>query len=426
MFFDVKLQFLQLCMISLIGYFSYCFSYSANAQSSVAPKIELKVAVFGIKQADDQRYKSLFNAFNEKYPNIRLSPIGRDYDNYKVALEHWFESGVGPDLIMWQGGDQFFHLVRNDQVLSLTDFWQQNGLHEKFSPNMIAQVTMDDQVYGLPFTYYSWGLLYRTSFLKTYELQPPMTWSQLLEICDTLNKHNIAAIGIGAKNHWPLAGWFDYINLRLHGDQFHRELLAGKHSFLDERVNRVFQYLLQLIQHRCIFESPESLDWLDPLPLIYRDRIGFTFMGSFIVSHIVPHLKEDFQIIGFPIIDIELPVTEVAPTDVFFIPTYSKKAKWVEKILLFLSQATIQAEIAAQSYVLPANKYADLIARDQISKNSREIVDKAINIAPFFDRGSAPGFSKKAMPALTRFLSHQNIEMVLQELEALRRTEILK
>ena len=30
---------------------------------------------------------------------------------------------------------------------------------------------------------------------------------------------------------WVASGWFDYLNLRINGAEFHRDLLAGKHSF---------------------------------------------------------------------------------------------------------------------------------------------------------------------------------------------------
>ena len=37
---------------------------------------------------------------------------------------------------------------------------------------------------------------------------------------------------------WVASGWFDYLNLRINGAQFHRELLAGKHSFDAAEVAR--------------------------------------------------------------------------------------------------------------------------------------------------------------------------------------------
>ena len=43
-----------------------------------------------------------------------------------------------------------------------------------------------------------------------------------------LKKNGITPITIGTKFLWTAGGWFDYLNLRINGYQFHMDLTAGK------------------------------------------------------------------------------------------------------------------------------------------------------------------------------------------------------
>ena len=45
------------------------------------------------------------------------------------------------------------------------------------------------------------------------------------------------------RHPWVASAWFDYLNIRINGAPFHRDLLAGKHRFDDPRCKKVFDTL---------------------------------------------------------------------------------------------------------------------------------------------------------------------------------------
>ena len=45
------------------------------------------------------------------------------------------------------------------------------------------------------------------------------------------------------------SGWFDYLNLRINGADYHRELLAGERSFTDPEVVAVMEQYARLIPY---------------------------------------------------------------------------------------------------------------------------------------------------------------------------------
>lgn len=50
-------------------------------------------------------------------------------------------------------------------------------------------------------------------------------------MCETLKNAGITPITIGAANKWTSAAWFDYLNLRINGLDYHQRLLQGEIPF---------------------------------------------------------------------------------------------------------------------------------------------------------------------------------------------------
>ena len=56
---------------------------------------------------------------------------------------------------------------------------------------------------------------------------------------------------------WVASGWFDYLNLRINGADYHRALLAGQRSFTDPEVVAVLQEYARLIP----YFHPNQTSW---------------------------------------------------------------------------------------------------------------------------------------------------------------------
>ena len=55
----------------------------------------------------------------------------------------------------------------------------------------------------------------------------PKTWDEFLDACKKLKAAGIAPIAVAGRDAWTLAGWFDYLDLRINGNAFHEQLMAG-------------------------------------------------------------------------------------------------------------------------------------------------------------------------------------------------------
>ena len=79
--------------------------------------------------------------------------------------------------------------------------------------------------------------------MRKYGIEPPETWEEFLAACETLKGTACIPITIGTKYRWTAAAWFDYLNMRVNGPEFHINLMLGKESYDDPRVKEVFTVL---------------------------------------------------------------------------------------------------------------------------------------------------------------------------------------
>ncbi len=100
--------------------------------------------------------------------------------------------------------------------------------------------SVDGKQYFLPNSYYWWAVYYRRSIFERYGLQPPETWNDFRTVCSKLKQNGVSPITIGTKYRWTAAGWFDYLNMRVNGPDFHINLMLGREKYDDPRVKKVF------------------------------------------------------------------------------------------------------------------------------------------------------------------------------------------
>ena len=91
-------------------------------------------------------------------------------------------------------------------------------------------MTVDGKQWGVPTTYYQWGIYYRKDIFAKYGLGEPRSMADLMNIFETLKKNGVTPIAIGTKYLWTAAGWFDFLNLRINGYDFHMALMDGEVS----------------------------------------------------------------------------------------------------------------------------------------------------------------------------------------------------
>lgn len=366
-------------------------------------------------------YEELAARFGKLRPDIKLQAYVIEPESYKKQMvESLGSSQPMGDMLFWFAGEKLRYLVRQGWITSLDDLWRSEGLNEQFSEASRQLVSLDGRVYALPLNYYQWGFYYSRGVFQKLGLTPPRDWVSFLSVIQKLREANLIPVTLGSEAPWTLAAWFDYLNLRLNGIEFHQRLLRGEERFTDERVRRVFAYWKLLLEKKTFYEQHAGLGWKDAMPFLYRRKAGMVLMGNFFVASIPEPVKNDIGFFPFPEIEKDIPRYEEAPMDVALIPENSKNKDEAKAFLAFLAQSENQAFMNQRLAKSSPNLNAPA-GEGFFLEEGKALLDSAAGITQFFDRDSDPRLAEAGLKAFADFMAHPDqLEAILATLEQAR------
>lgn len=129
-------------------------------------------------------------------------------------------------------------------------------------------LTLDDAQWGVPYSYYHWGVYYREDMYAELGLTPAATWEEQKANCQAILDSGRKCYAIGTRFQWTAAGWFDYMRLHTHGFDFHMEFTNGEISWTDGRVGDIFANWRELIGMGAYIANHTSYSWQEALPFM--------------------------------------------------------------------------------------------------------------------------------------------------------------
>ncbi len=362
--------------------------------------------------------EALVKMFMDKNPNIQITHSIVAHEDFKQAIRAYLTSSQPPDVMTWFAGNRARFFIDKGQILDISDVWAKEGWDKAYPKGFQALSTVNGKQYFVPTSYYWWAVYYNKKVFAQYNLQPPTTWDEFLKVCETLKSNGVTPIVSGTKNAWPAAAWFDYINMRTNGPEFHINLMLGKEKYDDPKVKKAFENWAVLLDKGYFIENAASYDWQDVLPFMLQGKAAMYLMGQFVMDSIPAENKADFDFFRFPIIDKAIPIGEDAPTDGYFAAANAPHPDAAKAFLAFLGSKEAQTYVAKELKRLPTNTGVDTSGFDEASKKGMELLKGADYIAQFYDRDTTPEMAEKGMAAFQAFWNDtKQIDAILAGLE---------
>ncbi|MEV4536378.1 ABC transporter substrate-binding protein [Asanoa sp. NPDC049518] len=341
-------------------------------------------------------------------------------ETFRAQLPTYLNSGNPPDVLTWYAGSVARDYASKGFLLDVSDLWTGSGACANFSPALKELSTADGKQIFVPTNYYWWGVFYRKSAFQEWGVQVPTTWDEFIQVCKTIKSKGVAPISMGTgSTPWVASGWFDYLNLRINGAEFHRELLAGKHSFDGPEVKAVMDHYRQLVEY--IDPKGRSYSWQDAVTPLTSKKAGMYLIGAFITSGVPSDAVDDLDFFRVPIIDPSVPVAEEAPTDGYFASAKSKNAAGAKELLSYLASAPAQQQFIqlAKSSNLPTSQAVDTTTFAPLVQKGIKLLNESKAITQFFNRDSSDELQTTADTALTKFLDKPgDVNKILAEWQA--------
>ena len=242
-----------------------------------------------------------------------------------------------------------------------------------------------------------------------------------LDDCDKLNKVGVAPIAIGTKDLWPTAGWFDYIDLRLNGYDFHTQLMSGKVPYTDPKVKDVFAHWKALLDHQCFVKNHASSSWQESQSLLYQGKAASMLIGNFITQSFPADVEKDMAFTPFPAISPGVDSAEDAPIDTIAVPAKARNKADAMTFMAYALRPEVQQSINMTMDQIPVVKGAK--ANDnRFMAAGTTLLSSTKHLAQFFDRDTSEDLATSGMKGFQEFMINPSREdKVLDDLERARK-----
>ncbi|WP_422372950.1 ABC transporter substrate-binding protein [Hoeflea sp.] len=357
--------------------------------------------------------------FEAANPEIDIQLQNFDHEGYKTAIRN-FLTADAPDLVNWYAGNRMAPFVNSGQFMDVTDVWEENGLNDSLA-SAAASMTIDGKKWGVPYTYYQWGIYYNKEAYEAAGVDVPANWEEFIANCETFQAAGIDCLTTGTRALWPGAGIFDYLNLRTNGYEHHMKLANGEIPWTDDSVRATFAEWAKLQPY--ITANHAALDWQDAAALLVQGKAANYVMGNFAVAVFKEGgmTDETLGFLPFPTINPDVPRAEEAPTDTVHIPAGATNVEDAKAFLAFLAQADVQTKLNEALGQLPINKDSS-VGDDPFIQAGFELLSTTPGgIAQFFDRDAPAEMAKIGMEGFQQFMVQPGqLDAILDRLENAR------
>ncbi|WP_299821011.1 ABC transporter substrate-binding protein [uncultured Jannaschia sp.] len=362
--------------------------------------------------------------FDAMHPDLEVELTIIDREAYKTQIRN-FLSANPPDVANWYAANRMAPYVGAGLFEDVSDLWAEPEISENLASTKSA-LTLDGKQWGVPYTYYQWGVYYREDIYEELGLDEPQDWAAFKSNCQAILDSGRKCFTIGTKFLWTAGGWFDYINLRTHGYDFHMQLTQGEVEWTDDRVRETFANWRELIDMGAYVDNHQSYSWQEALPFMVNGEAAAYLMGNFAAAPMREAGLGDDQLdfYQFPAINPDVELAEDAPTDTFHIPAGADNKEAAREFLRFVVSAENQTEINSGDALgqLPVNAQSS-VDDDEMLKQGFEMLSSNSpgGIAQFFDRDAPAEMAAIAMEGFQEFMVFpDNLDDILGRLEQAR------
>jgi len=327
--------------------------------------------------------------------------------------------GHPDDVFTWFAGYRMQFFASKGLATPIDDVWK--ILTPQMPPAFKAASTgLDGHQYFVPNKNYPWAVYYRKSLWKEKGYTAPRTWAQFVALAKKMQNDGLTPIAFTDKDGWPPMGWFDIINMRINGYDYHVRLMAGKQSWDSPQVKAVFTKWRELFPYYS--EGTLGLTWQDGAAQLENKQAGMFLLGGFLTGAMKPANAKDVDFFPFPVINPRWGQDSIdAPIDGYMISKSPKNLAGAKKLVGFLGTApAIDAYLKINSGNLGSNRRTNTAKYSPLQKKEAKLIAATKHIAQYMDRDTRPDFASTVMiPSLQSFISDQgsNIPKLVQSIE---------
>ncbi len=320
-----------------------------EAEPTPMPPVELNWATFQENSAVEVELMKQYRSMQPQVTFRRTSGFPGQTD---------LDATPASDIVNTLVNYDFLLASKEGKLADLSEVWASGGLEVAVPRSLQALTTYEGKQFFIP-TALNWtGVFYNKSVFEQYSLQPPQTWDELVQLCDTLLINNEVPFAIAGNGYSTLL-WFDILVLRVGGMQFYRDLLDGKESYTDNRVQEAIDRWQVLIARGCFVEKAQNYNDQQALLMLVRDDQGvlgrtkavMIIADAFNYTQLPLKFRNEMDFFRFPQVKTDVPLAELMALTGYAVPVKAAHSAQAIDFVSFLASQEAQAKFAQEAFI---------------------------------------------------------------------------
>jgi raffinose/stachyose/melibiose transport system substrate-binding protein len=365
---------------------------------------EKKITFWHIQNTDPgpQLIQQAVDRFMADNPDVEVEVSPLQNDPFKLQIRTAMGAGDAPCVFPSWGGGPLYEYETSGQVIDLTEYMNADDYKDRFLPASLSNVTFDDKIWGVPVENTAVAVIYYDKMIfEKYDLTPPTTWDELLQIVDTLKENGIAPFSMANKTKWPSSMFYMYLVDRLGGPEVFAKAanrLEGG-TFEDPVFVQAGQMVQDLVNRGGFVEGFNGLDYdtgQSRMPL-YAGQAAMELMGSWQISTYKAENPDfyanNLDFFAFPAVegglgDPSSVVGTVGDNYYSISPNCDYPDEAFEMITYLIDDESVQLRVAAGR--IPPVKGVSEMLEDPILQRVMAMVENAASVQLWYDQYLPP------------------------------------
>jgi ABC-type glycerol-3-phosphate transport system substrate-binding protein len=403
------------------------------APAPQAAPVELELMTVNVLNNVEEALAKAYMAANPAV-KIRLSPT-------RGGAINALNNPTPPDILVLAAGEQLNNAIDQGLLTDLSEVWEQSDLANSYPAAFRRLSEREGKPFLLPLAYAWNAVYYNKQVFAQYNLQPPRTWDELMEVCETLVINGETPFALAGRSRQMTTLWIDYLNLRFNGSEFHQLLVTGQVAYDQEpRVRLVFETWRSLLERGYFLPDSRNLTTLSSLTALAHteklrigdDKAVMALTGPYFLDEIPEPFRAELGFFPFPTIDPTWPNAETLYAIGYVIPANAAHRPEAMQFLAFLNSDTareiMQKDVTLSQVYVPAFAQIDDEGIALLTEQGMALVQGAAELsAPFglsVTQGSFPGLNDFLNEMLFRGTDKPfDLDAALAKLEASRQQQ---
>lgn len=291
---------------------------------------------------NDNFYKNRVEEFNalDNGITVEMDNISTESD-YLDKLATSFADGNTPNVFVEFGGSRCLDYVEADALVDMTPYLEYDTEWKNSIIDGIWDATQYegiDGTWGIPFHLYDVCLFYNKEILEKYDLEPPVTFDELLKECAVLMENGVYPFQVGESDIYRWGHLLNVLALKSYGVDVVEQLADRSLAYDSEEMISLYQTIKDMFDKGYLGENPLSTDAATEDSLFLSEQAAFKYDGTWFISAAMnSDIYDKIGVTSFPMVKEEYATVNQGGADmIWYVSKLNKSEEEIAASVAFV------------------------------------------------------------------------------------------